>query len=139
MFDKLDDFIAHAQVEVVILYKQAFGVQSNLLFGVQNQGDMFLPDHVKDEQGLIFIGKINLFSAISIYLGEIIAVLIPFDAGVKVLDDFVMLELPMRVAPAAVLVEPENGILFGNHVFFDLICHLIVRCVRSGNGSPGGR
>ena len=127
MFDKLDGFIAHAHVKVVIPNKQTFGIQCNLLFGIQNQGDMVLPDHVKNEQGLIFIGEINFFSAISIYLGQVVAVLIPLDTGVKVINDFVMLELSMGVMPAAVLVEPENGILFGNHVFFDLFCHLIVR------------
>ena len=139
MFDKLDGFIAHAHVEVVILNKQISGVQYNLLFGIQNQRNRVLPDHVKNKQGLIFIGEINFFSEVSIYLGQVVAVLIPFDTGVKVIDDFVMLELPMVVMPAAVLVEPEYGILFGNQFFFDLICHLIVRCVRSGTVSPGGR
>jgi hypothetical protein len=84
---------------------------------------MALPDHVKNEQSLILIGEINFFSAISIYLGKIVTALIPFDTGVKVIDDFLMLEFPICITPTAVLVEPEYGILFGNYFFFDLIHH----------------
>jgi len=76
---------------------------------------------------------------VSIYLGKVVAALIPVNTGVKVIDDFVMLELPMCVAPAAVFVEPEYGILFRNYLFFDLINHSIVRGERSGILPPGGR
>ena len=44
-------------------------------------------------------------------LVQVIALLVPFNAGMKVIDDFFMLELTIGVVPAAISVEPENSLI----------------------------
>ena len=46
--------------------------------------------------------------------------LVPFDAGVEVIDDFFVLKLTVFIVPAAVFIKPEYSLLlrYDNRFYF---------------------
>ncbi len=47
-------------------------------------------------------------------LVQVVALLVPFNAGMKVIDDFFMFEFTIGVVPAAISIQPENSLIRGD-------------------------
>ena len=47
-------------------------------------------------------------------LVQVVALLVPLNAGIKVIDDFFMPELTIGVVPAAISVQSENSFIPGD-------------------------
>jgi hypothetical protein len=57
--------------------------------------------------------KINLFNIVFMSLVQVVALVVPLNAGMKIIDDFFMPELTIAVVPAAICVQPENSLVPG--------------------------
>ena len=105
----------------------SMNISSDITFDCANA---FTDPHKK------IIMKINLFNIVFMRLVQMVAFAVPLNAGMKIIDDFLMLEFPIFIAPATMLVEPEYGILFGNYIFFDLIHHSFFLKYTVSDGVP---
>ena len=57
-------------------------------------------------------------------LVQVVALGLPFNTGMEVIDDFFMPELTIAVLPAAICVQPENGLILGDLYGFNFLSHI---------------
>ena len=104
VFGEFDSVFTDLEVQMVLLDEQFPRFQFDSFLGVQYQGDLFLFDHIKDEQGGVLIGKIRFFEVIPMPLCEMEAPAILFDTRMKVIDDPLVLKFLAWVVPETVPV-----------------------------------
>jgi len=74
-------------------------------------------DDLEDKKWCVIASKVDLFANIAERLGDVVAILVPPDGAVEMVDDALVLEAAVPVLPSAPAVHPEDGIFFGNDHF----------------------
>jgi hypothetical protein len=90
-------------------------------------------DHVKNEQGRIFEVKIGFFEMVAVALCKVKASGILLYAGMKVIDDPLILKSLILVVPEALSVQPERYFSFGNDDFSEPARHELFHSRRIGD------
>ncbi|VTR66555.1 hypothetical protein DESC_480265 [Desulfosarcina cetonica] len=114
---EFDHLATHALIHLVRPGKEGMGIQGDGLGGVEQQLDGVRLDHLNDEKGRLRIGEVDLFADGAPYLGDIVAIRVPPDGPVEMVDDAFMLEAAVAVVPTAAIVHPEDGIFLGDYDF----------------------
>ena len=125
-FRELYAFVFKNHIQIVRLYHQPARFQFNFFSGVEYQDNIFIFDHIKNEQGRILIVKIDFLFIIPGGLAKIVTLLVFADACMKVVDYFFVLKFSILIMPATVCIKPEYGVVLRDDYFFELFGHIIV-------------
>lgn len=107
-----DALIAPTVVKPVVLDEQPGRIQGHGFAGVEHQSNRTAGDYPEDKKRCVRKIKVNFFVNISARLGNIVAILVPPDRAVKMVDDAFMREAAVAILPAAPIVHPEDSIFF---------------------------
>jgi hypothetical protein len=115
IFRKLDPVFAQLHVETVRPREQPLRSQFDSLLSIQHKDDLLPLDHVKNEQGRIFIGEKGFFDVVSVALCKVEASIVFFYTRMKVIDDPLFFKSLIFVVPEAVLIQPEGYFFLGDN------------------------
>ena len=106
-FVELDQLFVLSHIKAIIVDIQRGGIEPDLAPGVEHKCNAVFRKNIKNEQRRVFIPKIDFFKNIPVYLGNIIPLPIPCDRCVEIVDDFLVFEPSVRVAPVPPAIQPK--------------------------------
>ena len=114
---ELDALVAPFVVKLIGFDEQRSRIERNCFAGVEIEPDGGFRDDPDDEQRGVFKWKIDFFTDIAAHLGDVVAIPVPPDGTVEVIDDALVFESAVAIVPPAPAVHPEDGIFFGDDHF----------------------
>lgn len=108
-------FIVSALVELIGLNEESKGIQWDGFPGIEDQRDGAVIHHANGEKRGVVIMKIYPFTDFVADLAHKVALCIPANGAVEVVDNPFVREAAVPIVPVAPAIHPEYGFLFGDH------------------------